>query len=114
MVQGRWVQKWHIESSSEAGKKYVVSLSSELVWGCSCPVWKFRRQECHHIKQVKFSLQAKDGDVGSDMKLVAILIDKLKREGKTDDEIVVELSKDRPILEPIYQEGGNYGNRYHR
>ena len=48
----KWIKKWKVPSSSGNGT-WTVSLSDEGTWGCSCPVWKFRRQECHHIKLVK-------------------------------------------------------------
>jgi len=50
----KWVKKWHIKSES-SNKEYVVSLSDENIWGCSCPIWKFRRQECKHIIRVKLN-----------------------------------------------------------
>lgn len=49
-----WVKKWHIKSES-SNKEYVVSLSDENTWGCSCPAWKFRRQECKHIIRVRLN-----------------------------------------------------------
>jgi len=49
-----WVKKWHIESEN-SNKKYVVSLSDEDTWGCSCPAWKFNRIECKHIIRVKLN-----------------------------------------------------------
>ena len=49
-----WVKKWHTKSES-SNKEYVVSLSDKNTWGCSCPVWKFRRQECKHIIMVKLN-----------------------------------------------------------
>jgi hypothetical protein len=48
----KWIKKWNVESESGKGS-YVVSLSDQNEWGCSCPVWKFRRQECKHIRRVK-------------------------------------------------------------
>jgi len=48
----QWIKKWKVLRSSGDGF-WTVSLSDEGTWGCSCPVWKFRRQECHHIKLVK-------------------------------------------------------------
>ena len=50
----KWIKKWIVESES-SNKKYTVSLSDENTWGCSCPVWKFRRQECKHIIRVKLN-----------------------------------------------------------
>lgn len=49
-----WVKKWHIESEN-SNKEYVVSLSDKDTWGCSCPAWKFRRQECKHIIRVRLN-----------------------------------------------------------
>ena len=48
----KWVQKWAVPSSS-SDKEYVVAVDKDGNYGCSCPVWKFRRQECHHIQAVK-------------------------------------------------------------
>lgn len=50
---GKWIEKWNVTSESNPNKTYVVSLSELGIWGCSCPVWKFRRQECKHIQQIK-------------------------------------------------------------
>ena len=50
----KWIKKWQVPKSSGDGF-WIVSLSDENTWGCSCPVWKFRRQECHHIMLVKNS-----------------------------------------------------------
>ena len=48
----KWIKKWKVQSSSGNGN-YIVSIDINGNYGCSCPVWKFRRQECHHIKQIK-------------------------------------------------------------
>ena len=49
---GKWVKKWSVPRSDGVGV-WVVSLSDCQVWGCSCPVWKFHRQECKHILLIK-------------------------------------------------------------
>lgn len=49
-----WIKKWKVKSESGNGS-YVVSLSDKNTWGCSCPAWKFRRQECKHIIRVKLN-----------------------------------------------------------
>jgi len=46
-----WIEKWEVDGSN--GKTWTVALSDTGEWGCSCPVWKFRRVECHHIQQIK-------------------------------------------------------------
>ena len=54
MNKMKWIKKWHIKSEN-SNREYVVSLSDEDTWGCSCPAWKFRRQGCKHIKRVKLN-----------------------------------------------------------
>ena len=51
MTIGKWVKKWTVNGSGD--KPWIVSLSDAGVYGCSCPRWKFKREECHHIQQVK-------------------------------------------------------------
>jgi hypothetical protein len=53
----RWVKRWYIPKSSGEGT-WTVAVDRLGNWGCSCPVWKFKRLECHHIKLVK----ANDGN----------------------------------------------------
>jgi len=48
----KWIRRFKVTSSSGNGN-YIVAIDKEGNYGCSCPVWKFRRQECHHIKQIK-------------------------------------------------------------
>ena len=50
----KWIKKWKVKSSSRNGY-YVVAIDKDGNYGCSCPVWKFRRKECHHIIKVKQS-----------------------------------------------------------
>ena len=48
----RWIKRWKVPRSEGDGT-WTVAIDKDGVYGCSCPVWKFRRLECHHIKQVK-------------------------------------------------------------
>lgn len=51
-----WIRsKWEVPGSK--GKKWVVSIDDNGDYGCSCPAWKFRRQECKHIKAVKDAVE---------------------------------------------------------
>ncbi len=50
----KWIKKWKVQSSSGDGN-YIVAIDENSNYGCSCPVWKFRRQECHHIVKIKQS-----------------------------------------------------------
>lgn len=52
----RWVQSWPIEGSK--GDSYTVSVDENGCYGCSCPVWKFKRLECKHILKLKYILGA--------------------------------------------------------
>ncbi len=58
MTVGKWIKKWTVEGSK--GKVWIVSLSDQGVYGCSCPRWKFKREECHHIAEVKAGLKTED------------------------------------------------------
>jgi len=33
--------------------EYIVAETEEGEWQCSCPHWKFRREECGHIRKAK-------------------------------------------------------------
>jgi hypothetical protein len=48
-----WVRKWDVASASERGKVYRVAQDKGGGFGCDCPRWKFRREECRHIQLVK-------------------------------------------------------------
>jgi len=48
----KWIKKWKVQSFSGNGE-YTVSIDKDGNYGCSCPAWIFRRQECHHIQSVK-------------------------------------------------------------
>jgi len=52
-MSDRWVKRWEIEGSN--GHIWIVALDKDGNYGCSCPIWKFKRRECHHILQVKNS-----------------------------------------------------------
>jgi hypothetical protein len=49
----KWQYKCEVPGSQ--GHTWVVSQAEDGTWGCSCPVWKFKRKECHHIANVKAS-----------------------------------------------------------
>lgn len=77
-----WVKKWEVEGST--GNIYTVSIDKNNNYGCSCPVWKFRRQECKHIAQVKLN-------GGQKIKDPKILFAKVKQVRVKDDAILVPL-----------------------
>jgi uncharacterized Zn finger protein (UPF0148 family) len=52
----RYDDQWTYPSTSTAGKSYKVSRLGDA-FQCSCPVWKFRRAECNHIKDVRQTLE---------------------------------------------------------
>ena len=49
--KSKWVKRWKVAASN--GGTWTVAQDKDGGWGCSCPVWKFRRQECHHIAAIK-------------------------------------------------------------
>lgn len=49
----KWKVRWKVPSESDPDKVYTVARDAEGQYGCSCPVWKFRRRECKHIQAVK-------------------------------------------------------------
>lgn len=46
----RWTRRWKVQGT---GHEWIVAIDAAGAYGCSCPVWKFRREECHHIAAVK-------------------------------------------------------------
>lgn len=50
-MNDKWVRRWEVEGNS--GHTWVVAVDRDGNYGCSCPVWKFQRKECHHIAQIK-------------------------------------------------------------
>jgi len=55
--KSKWTHRWFVENKRDYGKKtYVVSMAKGQEFGCSCPVYKFRREECKHIQGVKTQL----------------------------------------------------------
>jgi hypothetical protein len=52
MKKDKWVKRWKVNSDNGNGE-YTVAVDLKGNYGCSCPVWKFRRQECKHIIQIK-------------------------------------------------------------
>lgn len=47
----QWVER-HEVMSSDLERTYIVARHRDGHWACSCPVWKFRRQQCKHIDEV--------------------------------------------------------------
>lgn len=47
----KWIKKWDIPGSNN--NTWRVAIDKDGNYGCSCPVWKFKRIECHHIMVVK-------------------------------------------------------------
>lgn len=53
MKNDKWVKRWKVPSTTNPDQIHIVALDKDGNYGCSCPVWKFHRKECHHIIQVK-------------------------------------------------------------
>lgn len=50
---GRWVKRWKVPGSND--NVWTVAMDKDGNYGCSCPLWKFKRIQCHHIEAVKAS-----------------------------------------------------------
>lgn len=56
----KWAKRWNVEKSTGEGY-WVVAVTGDGEWGCSCPQWKFRRKECKHIVNIKYDYLAGKG-----------------------------------------------------
>jgi hypothetical protein len=50
-MKDKWVKRWDAPGSN--GKIWRVAVDKDGKYGCSCPRWKFKREECHHILAIK-------------------------------------------------------------
>ena len=50
-MNDRWAHRWKVPGSD--GHEWTVAQAHDGSYGCSCPIWRFKRQECHHIAFVK-------------------------------------------------------------
>ena len=50
MKRGKWIKKWTVAGETQ---DRIVSLAESGEYGCSCPRWIFRREQCHHIQYVR-------------------------------------------------------------
>lgn len=50
-----WIKRWEVNGTD--GHIWIVALGDDGKWGCSCPVWKFKRVECHHIDMIRSEYQ---------------------------------------------------------
>lgn len=54
-----YLRRWNVTGST--GTPYVVSLTRDKLYACSCPAWKFHRAprpECKHIAAIRATLRA--------------------------------------------------------
>lgn len=61
--RGRWVARWCVESD-DLDHEYTVSIDAAGEYGCSCPRWKFKREQCKHITLLQFWLARGDQSSG--------------------------------------------------
>jgi len=72
----RWLKRWYVPKSSGEGT-WTVAVDHSGNWGCSCPVWKFKRLECHHIISIKAN-GGKDNEIKPKEKPKYVLAQVLK------------------------------------
>ena len=51
----KWTRKWKVAGTD---REWTVAQAEDGTFGCSCPRWKFKREECHHITQVRANPEA--------------------------------------------------------
>lgn len=56
---GRWKERWSVDSD-DMEKEYTVARDAAGCFGCSCPRYKFKREQCKHIQTVIEWLEAKN------------------------------------------------------
>jgi hypothetical protein len=49
--KGRWRRRWTIYGDELT--EYTVAQDASGQFGCSCPRWKFKREQCKHIDRLK-------------------------------------------------------------
>lgn len=59
----KWLKRWEVEGSN--GHTWVVALDINGNYGCSCPLWKFKRIVCHHINQIKEKYPEEENQISS-------------------------------------------------
>jgi hypothetical protein len=52
----KWIKRWEVPSSRSTAH-WIVAIDADGNYGCSCPVWKFKREECKHIIKIKYADQ---------------------------------------------------------
>ena len=57
-----FVERYEVDSFDprRAGTVYIVALNQNGSWECSCPVYKFKRIECKHVRAVVESRREED------------------------------------------------------
>lgn len=48
----RYIKQWQVPSSTGSGT-WTVSLDKNGAYSCSCPRWKFKREDCKHIQDAR-------------------------------------------------------------
>lgn len=74
MSQGKWVDKWTVQSESDSSKYYTVSRAEDGSFGCSCPSWIFHKRTCKHIQgvaQTIVGLTPTDAAIANRLRFVA-------------------------------------------
>lgn len=49
---GPWIRKWSVPRSDGSGT-WTVARRKDGSYGCSCPRWRFKREQCKHIAEVQ-------------------------------------------------------------
>lgn len=98
-----YVEQWQIPSHSDPTKTYTVSLTDQGEYQCSCPHWKFRRQECKHIREAKAKLRSEQSDINK--KRVEKLIEEAEKK-LSEFPYIINKHGDPQYTLPISEEMG--------
>lgn len=64
----KWIERWYVPSS-DGDKTYTVARDEEGNFGCDCPAYKYRRQVCRHIQEIKGKVSSERVDTNTAKKL---------------------------------------------
>lgn len=51
MKKDKWIKRWDVVGSNDNAWRVAVDKNGN--YGCSCPRWKFKREQCKHIQYIK-------------------------------------------------------------
>lgn len=102
----KYVKKYTVLSDSVAGKEYLVSITENGQWQCSCKHWITRHVECKHIIRVKQNPEAYETSLGTTT--VGLELNPSRRDNKRTFSFMTEDEKElrTEVRRYIHSNGG--------